>query len=235
MARILNIETATGICSVTLAVDGKDIHTKCSNKKNAHAENITLFSEHVVQQSGLTFSDLDAVAVSMGPGSYTGLRIGVSTAKGYAYALDKPLIALNTLEAMAAGMQSVSRQEQNTVPVLYAPMIDARRMEVYTAFYDVAGSCVRDTKAEIIDQESFKEYLSDYQIIFGGDGSAKCQESLSHQKQAIFLDNFTASSRHMCLLSENRFKHEQFEDLAYFEPFYLKDFVAGIPKVKGLK
>ncbi len=236
MARILNIETATGTCSASLAIDGNVIHTETSYVRNSHAERITIFSETVLKKSGLDFKDLDAISVSMGPGSYTGLRIGVSTAKGYAYALDKPLIAINTLYGMAAGMrQHIVEKGDNPDSYVYAPMIDARRMEVYTSFYDGTLHCLRETKAEIIHEESFIELLANHKILFAGDGSDKCKNSFSHQKNAIFLDEFTASSASLCALSEKKFQESKFEDLAYFEPFYLKDFVAGLPKVKSLR
>lgn len=235
MAIILNIETATGICSVTLAVDGKAVETASSAEKNAHAEHVTIFSESVVKNSGFAFSDLDAVAVSMGPGSYTGLRIGVSTAKGYCYALDKPLIAVNTLQAMALGMvQTIKSRGDDPSSYMYAPMIDARRMEVYVAFFDAQNKCIQETRAEVVDAHSFADIITDHTILFAGDGALKCKDALTHLN-GVFLEDFTASSVAMCALSEMKFQQQQFENLAYFEPFYLKDFVAGISKIKGLK
>lgn len=231
MARILNIETSTRVCSVTLAVDGDIKSIRESHVANSHAERITLFSEEVIQDSGIQFSDIDAVAVSMGPGSYTGLRIGVSTAKGFCYALTKPLIAINTLKAMAAGMAGSIHDKD----FLLCPMIDARRMEVYAAVFDSFIKEIKATQAIIIDEQSFEDLLKDHKILFAGDGAPKCKQVLSHQRNAFFNDAFLPSARFMAPLAEQKFLRSEFEDTAYFEPFYLKDFVAGIPKVKGLK
>lgn len=231
MAIILNIETATKVCSVTLAVDGKVKSIRESHVANSHSELITIFSEEVVKEAGLDFKDLDAIAVSKGPGSYTGLRIGVSTAKGFCYALDKPLIAVNTLHAMAAGMIPLTGDES----FLVCPMIDARRMEVYAAVFDHTLNELKATEAVIVDEQSFGDLLKNHKILFAGDGAPKCKEVLSHQKNAFFDDHFHPSAAYMATLSEQKFGQSDFEDVAYFEPFYLKDFVAGIPKVKGLR
>ncbi len=212
-------------------MDGEITSLKETHVANSHAELITLHSEKVLQKSGITFTDLDAVAVSMGPGSYTGLRIGVSTAKGFCFALNKPLIAIETLKAMAAGMIAQIRDDN----FLVCPMIDARRMEVYTAIYDQDLKNIRETEALIINSDSFNDLLQDHQIYFGGDGAAKCKEVLGLQKKSVFIPSFHPSAKAMASLSENKFVAKQFEDVAYFEPYYLKDFVAGIPKVKGLK
>ena len=232
LAKILNIETSTQVCSVALAVDGRVMAIEESFTKNAHAENITIFSEKVVTGAGLNFSDIDAVAVSKGPGSYTGLRIGVSTAKGYCYALDKPLIAVSTLRAMAAGM---IENMDGTDDLLYCPMIDARRMEVYAAVFDTGLNEIMETKAVIVDENSFADLLSARKVVFGGDGAAKCKDVLGQNQNAVFIDDFNPSASYLAKLSEEKFKSRSFEDVAYFEPFYLKDFVAGIPKVKGLR
>ena len=232
MATILNIETSTMVCSVALSVDGKVVAIEESLEKNSHAKNITIFSEKVIENAGISFNQLDAVAVSMGPGSYTGLRIGVSTAKGFCYAIDKPLIAINTLKSLAAGMRT---QIKNTQDFLLCPMIDAKRMEVYYAFFDSNLNEVRETKAEVIDSNSFDDVFAKHKMIFAGDGSAKCKTFLGYHKNALFLDNYLPSSGNMCVLSEQSFNEKKFEDVAYFEPFYLKDFVAGIPRVKGLR
>lgn len=231
MATILNIETATGVCSVALSIDGKVISVQESHVKNSHAERITLFCKAVLTEAGIQFQDLDAVAVSMGPGSYTGLRIGVSTAKGYCFALDKPLIAIPTLQSMASGM----KKNANDPNQLFCPMIDARRMEVYAAIFDGELNEVRPTAAVIIDEDSFSNELQNEEVCFAGDGAEKCNAILSHQEHASFLDDFHASSAHMASISEAKFNARQFEDVAYFEPFYLKDFVAGTPRVKGLR
>ncbi len=231
MGVVLNIETSTKVCSVGIAVDGDIISIKETQVANSHAELVTLYSEQVIKESGFTLADLDAVAVSKGPGSYTGLRIGISTAKGFCYALDKPLIAIDTLKAMAAGMISQIKGDQFFV----CPMIDARRMEVYASIYDQQLQCIKKTEALIIDSGSFHDLLGHHQIYFGGDGAAKCKDALSHQKNATFLPSFHPSVKAMAALSEDKFMAKQFEDVAYFEPYYLKDFVAGIPNVKGLK
>lgn len=232
MAKILNIETSTRACSVALAIDGKVSSVQESFERNSHAENITLFSEKVLKQTDLTFNDLDAVAVSKGPGSYTGLRIGVSTAKGFCYALNKPLIAINTLRALAAGMIA---KTENPKGHFFCPMIDARRMEVYSAIFDHELNEVRHTLAEIIDENSFQDLLYKQRIVFAGDGAEKCETILGTNPNATFINGLLPSSKFMSMLSEDKYLKPEFEDVAYFEPFYLKDFVAGIPRVKGLR
>lgn len=233
MARILNIETSTQVCSVALSIDGKPVSVRESFVKNAHAESITIFSEEVISESNLSFKELDAVAVSKGPGSYTGLRIGVSTAKGFCYALGKPLIAINTLHALAFGIKK--QFVENDPKALFCPMIDARRMEVYTAIFNFQLESVQKTSAEIIEEQSFADWLNTYRMIFAGDGADKCKPILGKNLNAVFIDDFHASAIYLCQLAEQKFTKGQFEDVAYFEPFYLKDFVAGIPKVKGLR
>ncbi len=228
MALILNIETATTVCSVSLAKDGKLLSLKEQNGDYSHAENLTLFIEDVLKQAQIKLSKVDAIAVSKGPGSYTGLRIGVSTAKGLCYSLDKPLIAINTLQQMALSQQPATNNQQ---PVLLCPMLDARRMEVYCAVYDLNGKEVKETSAEIIDEHSFADILKTNKVIFFGDGSAKCKEIVSKNSNAIFIDDVVPSAKNMIELSEQAYNAKQFEDVAYFEPFYLKDFVAG--KKKG--
>jgi len=234
MAVILNIETSTQVCSVCLSVDGELYGIKESHTKNSHAELLTILAQQILNEQNYELKDLDAVAVSKGPGSYTGLRIGVSTAKGLCYSLDKPLIAISTLEAMAAGMAGRLDAEKYD-NILFCPMIDARRMEVYSALFADDISMVRDIKAEVIDENSFTEELKKHSIVFGGDGAPKCKEMLAKNPNAIFLDEFFPSSEFMAALAEQKFMDKDFEDTAYFEPFYLKDFVAGIPRVKGLR
>ena len=231
MAVILNIETSTKVCSVGLAVNGINKALKETHLANSHAELLTLYAEEVLNEASYSFDNIDAVAVSMGPGSYTGLRIGVSTAKGLCYAKDKPLIAIKTLEAMASGMI----QRINEKKFLVCPMIDARRMEVYAAVYDQDLACINETDALIISYDSFQDLLEDHHLYFGGDGASKCKAVLVHHENANFLSSFRPSAQFMAGLSEEKFNKNQFEDVAYFEPFYLKDFIAGIPKVKGLK
>ncbi|MFL5765156.1 MAG: tRNA (adenosine(37)-N6)-threonylcarbamoyltransferase complex dimerization subunit type 1 TsaB [Bacteroidia bacterium] len=228
MSLILNIETATTACSVSLGQNGKLLALKELNADYTHAENLTLFIEEVMKQSGKKLSQLDAIAVSKGPGSYTGLRIGVSTAKGLCYALEKPLISIDTLRSLAFAVVGVEEWQADT---LCCPMLDARRMEVYCAVYDSGLNCIRETAAEIIDENSFSDLLKDRKVIFFGDGAAKCKEVLSKNANAGFIDNIFPSAKDLVALSESAFNHKQFEDLAYFEPFYLKDFVAGKKKV----
>jgi tRNA threonylcarbamoyladenosine biosynthesis protein TsaB len=228
MALILQIETATTACSVALAQDGQILACKELNERNIHAEVITVFIDDVMRASGKTYADLDAVAVSSGPGSYTGLRIGVSTAKGLCYALDKPLIAIETLQAMADGIigQGVPAD------TLLCPMIDARRMEVYTAQFDAAGQRIKPTTAEIIDEISFADLLATRQILFFGDGAEKCQAVLQRNPNAQFSNGFVNSARYLTNKAAAKFARADFEDIAYFEPFYLKDFIAGKKAVK---
>jgi len=229
MTLILNIETATQVCSVGLSNDSELLALRESHEKNIHAARVTIFCEEVLKEAGKTMSDLDAVAVSMGPGSYTGLRIGVSAAKGLCYALDIPLIAVPTLQSMAL------RASQN-IPdhqALFCPMIDARRMEVYTALYDANNDEVRKTEALIIDENSYENESGSNKIFFFGDGAEKCKEGLL-PKGMSFIDGINPSAESMAHLSSEKFDNKDFEDLAYFEPYYLKDFIAGKPKVKGL-
>ncbi len=218
---ILQIETATTVCSVALANRGGVIAFKEIDQRNIHAEVITVFIDEILKGAGVKYSDLDAVAVSSGPGSYTGLRIGVSTAKGLCYALDKPLIAVETLEAMAGGM--IARGVNSDV--LLCPMIDARRMEVYTALFDTAGNRILPTAAEIIDENSFAVQLAQSKILFFGDGAPKCRETLSGNANALFIDDFTNSAVHLTVRAYQKFLAGQFEDVAYYEPYYLKDFL----------
>lgn len=242
MALILHIETATQVCSVALAESGSVLQLRESSEKNMHSSVVTVFIDEMLKAAGKPFTALDAVAVSMGPGSYTGLRIGVSTAKGICYGLDRPLIAVGTLDAMAAGMAAGMASLSTGTPSLLCPMIDARRMEVYNALYAPQGLRPvaqglrpwRETQAEIITENSFAEELKSFRIIFAGDGAAKCKPLLQQHPNAEFLDSFQPSAAFMVPLAEEKFRRQQFEDTAYFEPFYLKDFIPGIPKVKGL-
>ena len=232
MLNILCIETATTICSVALASDRGVLSERKSSEKNAHSAIVTLFADDILMDVGLEYTDIDAVAVSKGPGSYTGLRIGVSTAKGLCYALDIPLISVNTLQSMAKGMADILINEDSST--LFCPMIDARRMEVYSAIFDNNTQEVRETKAEIIEPDSFTEYLRNHKMIFFGDGASKCRDILTHPN-AVFYDDINPSAANMAEIAKEKFKGKRFEDIAYFEPFYLKEFIAGIPRVKGLK
>ena len=228
------IETATGMCSVALFRDGQVIGLLESDEHNAHSRILHVLIDRLFKESGTGLSDLSAVAVSKGPGSYTGLRIGVSTAKGFCYAKDIPLIAVNTLQGMAAGMREVVMQRGMADNYLLVPMIDARRMEGYSAIYDPMLGTVRETEAEIITAESFTELRRNQPLILAGDGAGKCRELLQHQENIIFLEGFEASARTLLEPAMIAFNAQKFENVEYFEPFYLKDLIAGKPRVKGL-
>ena len=235
MARILHLETATQICSVALSEDEKIVAFRESVEKNAHSSILTVFVDEIFRETGINAHKLDAISVSMGPGSYTGLRIGVSAAKGLCYAADKPLIAVNTLEAMAGGMiEKSSESLGNSADYLFCPMIDARRMEVYSAIFNFKMEKIREVKAEIIDEQSFRELLSHQKILFAGDGAEKCKLLLKIYENAKFMNGFSPSANYLVEIANQKFKENKFENVAYFEPFYLKDFIAGPPKVKGL-
>lgn len=233
MTKILFIETATKVCSVALSDHGKCIGFRESLLANSHAEMLTTFIEELIKEVGWNYDDLDAISVSKGPGSYTGLRIGVSSAKGLCFSLEKPLISVSTLKSMAFGMAKLT--DVNDKKNLICPMIDARRMEVYSAVFDKENNEVRKIEAQIIDENSFSEYLKNQIIYFAGDGAEKCKESFSKQDNARFLNDFQISSKDMIEIATLKFKENQFEDVAYFEPYYLKDFIAGTPRVKGLR
>jgi len=224
LAQILCIETSTKVCSVGLSINGKtaELEEDLSNRYS-HAENVNVFVQKVLGQT--PFSEIDAVAVSEGPGSYTGMRIGVSTAKGICLGQNIPLISINPLEAMASGV-SASRN------ALKIPMIDARRMEVFCSGFSEKGKQVFETRAEIIHENSFQNTGEYSEILFFGDGAEKCRAILTPPRFKFI--NTYASAKDMAMLSEQKFANKDFEDLAYFEPFYLKDFVAGKPK-KGLQ
>lgn len=230
MALILNLETATTVCSVSLSKDGQLLAVKEQNGDYSHAENLTLFIEDVIQEADVKLSDVDAIAVSKGPGSYTGLRIGVSTAKGLCYSLNKPLIAISTLQHISLSVSKESQSQISNLKSLFCPMLDARRMEVYCAMFDSLNNEIRHTTAEIIDEHSFSDLLNNNVIYFFGNGAAKCKNVLSANKNAIFIDDIFPSAKNMISLSEQAFVNKEFEDVAYFEPFYLKDFVAGKKK-----
>ena len=225
MGYILNFETATKNCSVSISKSGKLIAFEELNTGGySHAEKLHVFIEQVLQKAGIDFSDLVAVCVGKGPGSYTGLRIGVSAAKGICFALDIPLIAIETLEILACS-QSVSEG-------VLVPMLDARRMEVYSAVFAGDGEKIRETKAEIITAESFDSYLRNGKVTLLGDGAEKCKNIIEHE-HIEFIENRYPSAKDMIALSYEKFKKEQFEDVAYFEPFYLKDFVGTKPKKRA--
>jgi len=229
MAKILCIETSTTVCSVALGDENGILGVREVSDPKAHSTKLPLLIEEVLKESNITANELDAVAVSKGPGSYTGLRIGVSMAKGICYASKIPLIGVSSLQAMAMGILFTKSDIDSSW--LLCPMIDARRMEVYTAFYDSNANPITDVNAVIIDQNSFSEHLASKTILFFGDGSPKCKNVISNQN-AIFIDDFSPSARFMLPLALKAFNNEQFEDTAYFEPFYLKDFIATKAKNK---
>lgn len=227
MALILNIETATQVCSVALAREGKVIDSRESFEDKSHATLLTVFIDELFKANNLGAAQLDAISISEGPGSYTGLRIGVSAAKGLCYAAGKPLIAVNTLKAMAL-MASEKVEDNNT---LLCPQIDARRMEVYASIFDNDLNLIRETQAEIIDHQSYLDFLNKQPLAFFGNGADKCKDTITHTN-ARFIDGIYPSAKYMALLAEELYQQGSFKDVAYFEPFYLKDFVATIPKRK---
>lgn len=224
MNYILNIETATKNCSVSLAKEGKTILCKeIVEEGYSHAERLHVFIEDLVQEAGIHFKDIQAIAVSQGPGSYTGLRIGVSAAKGLCYALNVPLIAVDTLQVLASQVQVEDG--------LIIPMIDARRMEVYSAIFDVKFEKIRETQAEVITENSF-ETISET-VYFVGDCADKCKSVIT-KSNFIFLEEIKyPSATAMSILSFSKFQNKDFEDLAYFEPYYLKDFMITPSKKVG--
>ena len=230
MAKILLIETATPICSVAIAIDGQIAAMKESSEPNSHSAKLSVMIRDILETSNIQYSELDAVCVSSGPGSYTGLRIGVSTAKGLCYALEKPLMAISTLENIAAGYLQLHPQYTGYI----CPMIDARRMEVYSAIFDNKGNYIRPTNADIITEDIYDQWLEEKNILFIGDGADKTRSILEGKNNVMFDTDFKISAKGMALIAEKRYENKQFEDVAYFEPFYLKDFVAAKPSVKGL-
>ncbi len=227
MTAILQIETATQVCSAAVAIDGKTVALKEASAQNIHAGSLTLFIEEAMEMASLKYADLDAVAVSKGPGSYTGLRIGVSTAKGLCFALDKPLIAVDTLKMMANGFLD----QRECYDGLVCPMIDARRMEVYTTIYDPKLNVLSAVSAMVVDEHSFEEELRTSAITFIGDGAMKCMDTIIGEN-ATFLDANFNSASNMSSISFEAYISKRFQDVAYFEPYYLKDFVLTQPKKK---
>ena len=225
MARIIHLETSTTLCSVALANNGELVALREVNDGYKHAENIGKFIQECLDEGGITAHDLDAVAVGSGPGSYTGLRIGVSTAKGLAFAIEKPLIAIPTLRTMS--LDSRLREFDGVL----VPMIDARRLEVFCAVYNNEGLEIEPARAEILDEHSYADLLAQEKVAFFGDGAAKFKDIVKHEN-ASFFEDVWPSTIQMIQPALEKFKHKLFEDVAYFEPFYLKDFVATTPKNK---
>lgn len=230
MAYILNIETATEVCSVTVSNDKKIIFEKEETKGPSHAVLLGVFVNDAIKELRSQNIQLDAVSVSCGPGSYTGLRIGVSEAKGLCYGLNIPLIAINTLKIMAYGILKNQSISEGT---LLCPMIDARRMEVYDVLLNDKLEEIRPVSADIIDGNSFADFLKESRILFFGNGAAKCKDVLP-EKNTMFLEDIYPKAADMIELSEKAYANKDFVDVAYFEPFYLKEFVATTPKNKVL-
>ena len=227
MERIILIETSTALCSVALAEDGVITAYKESSAPKAHASLTAVFIDEILKEKSLTMSDCKAVCVSMGPGSYTGLRVGVSTAKGLCFGSGLPLIAVGTLDTLVAQAQ-VSGQIGNARYVV--PMVDARRMEVYTATFTPEGKQITETAPMIIDENSFAEQLAEGEVLFIGDGAGKCADMIKHPNAKFIQCNPQASA--MLSPAQTAYNEKRFEDVAYFEPFYLKEFVATVSKKK---
>ncbi|WP_044400084.1 tRNA (adenosine(37)-N6)-threonylcarbamoyltransferase complex dimerization subunit type 1 TsaB [Lacinutrix sp. Hel_I_90] len=225
MAYILSIETATTNCSVSLSKDGETLLLKEDYSANySHAERLHVFIDAVLKDANIQRSQLSAIAVSKGPGSYTGLRIGVSAAKGLCYALDIPLIAVSTLEALAHQVKVTNG--------IIIPMLDARRMEVYSAIFSKDYKLLRAIEAQILDAQSFQDYLQSETGYFIGNGVEKTKALITH-KNATFIEGRLPSANEMSLIAYTKYKKNDTEDVAYFEPYYLKDFVALKPKPKA--
>jgi tRNA threonylcarbamoyladenosine biosynthesis protein TsaB len=228
MERLILIETSTALCSVALAENGAIVAYRESSALKAHASLTAVFIQEVLQEKGITLEDCDAVCVSKGPGSYTGLRVGVSTAKGLCFGSRKPLIAVGTLDTLVAQAQ-MPDQAGNDGPRFIVPMIDARRMEVYTAIFE-NGTQTTETSPMIIDENSFADILEQGPVLFIGDGAGKCADVIRHPNARFCQCNPTASA--MLQPAIEALKEKRFEDVAYFEPFYLKEFVATVSKKK---
>lgn len=227
MDRIILIETSTALCSVALAENGKVVAYRENNERK-HASLTAPFVKEILDEQGLAVSDCSAVCVSMGPGSYTGLRVGVSTAKGLCFGAGIPLLAISSLDTLV--WQAIS---ENLIPEgcdRIVPMIDARRMEVYTATYDNSGARLSETEPLVVEPGSFADLLERGPVLFIGDGASKCSEALAHPN-AHFVSTCPKASA-MALPAERLFEEGRFEDVAYFEPYYLKQFTATVSKKK---
>lgn len=251
MPIILSIETSTKSCSAAIHQDSKLLSISELYNEKSSSGMLTTLIEHVVKTASLTFQDLDAIAVAKGPGSYTGLRIGVSTAKGLCFALEKPLIAVNTLEVMASSIcerfavrflipnseseianRIATANHSEIIKILLCPMLDARRMEVYCAVYQSdTMAVVETTQAKIIEETSFADLLQNHKIIFFGDGAEKCRAILSKHPNAIFLnETLNPSAKSVGILATKAFENNKFENVADLEPYYLKEFMTTTPK-----
>lgn len=232
MSLILCIETGTNICSAALSHNGALLSLRESEEGRDHAQKLASFIDELFRENDIDAEELDAVAVGMGPGSYTGLRIGTSVAKGICYGADKPLIGISSLKSLAmvavedynAGIIECGPIEE----MLLCPMIDARRMEVYSAIYDSSGDELLPVAARIIDEDSLSDFMPEKQMLIFGGGAFKCREVM--KRQGLVYASVAPSARGMAALADYKFQNGEFEDIAYFEPFYLKEFVAGVSK-----
>jgi tRNA threonylcarbamoyladenosine biosynthesis protein TsaB len=231
MSLIIHIETATEVCSVSIAESGRLIAIKETHEGRSHAGVLAVYIQDLLKENKISVNQLEAVAVSMGPGSYTGLRIGVSVAKGICYGAGIPLIGVHTLEAMYVGLNF--RLKKGRVKInrdtLFAPMIDARRQEVYTCLYNCNSDLIGETRALVVEKDTFNTLLKDHTIYFFGSGADKFLQIITN-KNARFIENFKASSADMIAISYRHFNQQKFADLAYFEPYYLKDFITTVAK-----
>lgn len=234
MGLILNLETASPVCSVALSRDGKVLGFRDSTEDKSHATRLTIFIQELFNDHGITAANLDAISIGMGPGSYTGLRIGASVAKGLAYGAGKPVIGIPTLKALANGFYLTYQKD---IPVaksiLLCPMLDARRMEVYCALYDTGIREISPVEAMVLEPDSFSSLLDQHMICFFGTGSNKAAEIIKHPN-ALFFQDFVLSATFQSEPAEALFKLGEFLDTAYFEPHYLKEFIASLPKNKVL-
>lgn len=239
MERIILIETSTALCSAALAENGRIVSYRESSAPKAHASLTAVYIQEILNEHGLTPDDCDAVCISMGPGSYTGLRVGVSTAKGFCFGSGKPLIAVGTLDTLAAQSRDIPEDSLNGMKVSdmkhIVPMIDARRMEVYTTVFRMTSGNggakqIKETCPMIVDENSFGDILSEGPVLFIGDGAGKCADVISHPNAYFFQCHPKASA--MLDPALKAYKDKRFEDVAYFEPFYLKEFVATVSKRK---
>ena len=228
MSTFIQIETSTHVCSCALSVDGVIVINKESFEGQSHAKLLSIYVEEIMQYVREKEIRIDAVSVSIGPGSYTGLRIGVSEAKGLSYGLDKPIVAIPTLRLLASMVQ-----HQVPKDAYMCPMIDARRMEVYASVYNSSLEEIVPTSAEIIDENSYMELLQNHHIYFVGNGAEKCRNVINHPR-AHFIEDIHPLAAFMTTLTQQKFENNDFVDTAYFEPFYLKEFVVTVAKNKVL-
>lgn len=233
---ILHLETATNVCSVALSAGDRMLAIRESSEDRSHGTLLTRFIEEVLKEAGVETEQLSAIAVSKGPGSYTGLRIGVSATKGIAYAQKIPvagIITLRSLSLAAMENRTVQKLQQEHPELLFCPMIDARRMEVFSAVYNARLEVKEPVAAIIVEENSFDRILKKNHVVFFGNGAAKIEGTIRHENGHI-VKGIEPSAKHMIPLALEAFQKKQFEDTAYFEPFYLKDFIATIPKRKVL-